>query len=127
MIELPIYITCHLKRAKNIQVDYTFKVASSSIYTHPYQLYRRGTDNAWVNLSVYAAIQDAVMVLLKELFSAELADEVNHGQATINPSEIMEKINRGDRSVFVYGSDYSEMCRMDIDVNFEDLIERKEH
>lgn len=67
------------------------------------------------------------MVLLKELFSIELADQINHGQATINTSEIMEKINRGDRSVFVYDSMYNSACQLNIDVNFEDLVERKQN
>lgn len=127
MIKLPIYIICHFQNAEHVQVDYNYKIDSSDVQVHPYQLYKRDVDHAWINLSIYASIEDAIMVLLKELFSIELADQINHGQATINTSEIMEKINRGDRSVFVYDSMYNSACQLNIDVNFEDLVERKQN
>lgn len=74
---------------------------------------------------MYATVDDAIMILLRELLSSELADEIIHGQATVNPAEIMEKINKGDRSVSLYDSAENAMFRLDIDVDFEDLIERK--
>ena len=39
--------------------------------------------------------------------------------------KFLEKISRGDRSVSLYGSGQNEMFRLDLDVDFEDLIERK--
>ena len=101
---------------------YRYKIDASNIEAHPYQLFRRET-NGWQNLSVYASISDAVMILLKELFSSELADEINHGQATINPGEILEKINRGERTVSISGLQ-NERFRIEFDVDFQDLVER---
>lgn len=88
-----------------------------------YKLKDDGLGN-WENLSVYESVDDAVMVLLKELLSTELTEEIYHGQATVNPAEIVEKINQGIRSVAIYNDSKREVFRFDIDVNFEDLIER---
>ena len=104
---------------------YSYKIDSSNIVAHPYQLFRRRNE-LWENLSVYASVKDAVMILLKELFSSELAEEVNHGQAIINPAEVMEKISLGNRPVSIHGTSNNEMFRIDVDVNFEDLVERKQ-
>lgn len=103
---------------------YCYRIDMSGLLAHPYQLFKREADG-WKNLSVYVSIRDAVMILLKELFSSELVDEIDHGQATINPGKIMEKISRGDKTVSIYGSSNNEMFRIDFDVDFEDLVERK--
>ena len=68
-------------------------------------------------------MNDAVMILLKKLFCSELADKVNHGQATVNPGEILDKINRGDRIISISGSD-NEMFKMEFDINFDDLVRK---
>jgi hypothetical protein len=128
MLRLPIYLNCQFFDVSSIKSDtYVYKVDQSGVALHPFQLFKLKDDSSgmWENLSVYATVDDAIMVLLKELITAELADEVNHGQATVNPAEIMEKINRGERSVSLYGSGQNEMFRLDFDVDFEDLIERK--
>ena len=90
MTKLPLYFNCSFFRSLGLKAVYSYKIDSSNIVAHPYQLFRRRNE-LWENLSVYASVKDAVMILLKELFSGELADEVNHGQAIINPDEVMEK------------------------------------
>lgn len=122
MTRLPLYFNCHFFKSMGAQAIYRYKIDVSNTHAHPYQLFRRNV-NGWENLSVYASISDAVRILLKELFSRELADEIDHGQATVNPGEILEKINRGDRTVSIGGPE-SEMFRMEFDVNFEDMVER---
>lgn len=124
MTRLPLYFSCRFFRSLGAEAMYSYKIDNSDLPAHPYQLFRREADE-WKNLSVYASIRDAVMILLKELFSNELIDEIDHGQATVNPGKIMEKINRGDKTVSIYGSSNSEMFRIDFDVDFEDLVERK--
>ena len=119
---LPIYITCHSFHSAVSPGKNTYKVDDSKVDAHPYQLFRL-EGAGWKNLSVYASIGDALRVLLKELFSCELTDEINHGQATINPSEILERINMGERTVSIGGAE-SERYRIEFDVSFEDLIER---
>ena len=122
MTKLPLYFNCHFFKSLGAESIYRYKIDASNIQAHPYQLFKHNT-NEWQNLSVYASVSDAVMILLKELFSSELADEVNHGQATINPGEILEKINRGERMVSI-GGPQNEMFRIEFDVNFQDLVER---
>ena len=123
MTRLPLYFNCYFN-SHGREVKHSYKIEASNIAAHPYQLFKWNL-NVWKNLSVYASVRDAVMILLKELFSSELSDEINHGQATVNPAEIMEKIIHGDRTVAIYGSSNDEMFRIDFDVNFEDLVERK--
>ena len=126
MLKMPIYLNCHFFKAESVKNIYVYRIVASGIKLHPFQLFRlKDEGGAWENLSVYATVNDAIMILLKELFTAELAEEIIHGQATVNPAEIMEKINRGDRSISLYGSAQNEMFRLDLDVDFEDLIERK--
>lgn len=126
MTTLPIYLKCRFFNAEDASTVYTFKIGASGVEAHPFQLYRLKDDGLgnWDNLSVYASVDDAVMVLLKELLSTELTEEIYHGQATVNPAEIVEKINGGIRSVAIYNDSKREVFRFDIDVNFEDLIER---
>ena len=123
MTKLPLYFNCSFFRSLGLKAVYSYKIDGSNIVAHPYQLFRRQNE-LWENLSVYASVKDAVMILLKELFSGELADEVNHGQAIINPDEVMEKISLG-KPVSIHGTSNNEMFKIDFDVNFEDLVERK--
>lgn len=127
MKKLPIYVSCHSFETKNEQAIDVYKIDVSNVDAHPFQLFRlkKNGSGDWENLSVYASVEDAVMVLLKELFSHELAEEINHGQATVNPSEIVAKINLGERSVAIYSSAKNEMFRLNFDVDFEDMVDRK--
>ena len=122
MTRLPLYFNCHFFKSLGVETIYKYKIDASSVHAHPYQLFRREID-AWQNLSVYASINDAVMILLKELFSSELADKVYHGQAIVNPAEILDKIKHGERLISISGSD-NEVFKMEFEVNFDDLIER---
>lgn len=123
MTNLPIYIVCHSFKSAESLDKKTFKVDNSNVDVHPYQLFRlHGA--AWENLSIYASMSDAVKVLLRELFSSELAEEINHGQATVNPLEVLDRINQGERLISSIGVDETERYRIEIDVNFENLIER---
>lgn len=122
MTRFPLYFNCHFFRSQGPPETFIYKIDSSDVQAHPFQLFRRN-NQVWENLSVYASIADAVRTLLKELFSSELADEINHGQAIINPAEILEKIEQGDRTVSI-GGPQNERFRMEFDVDFEDLVER---
>jgi hypothetical protein len=126
MIKLPVYFNCYFFDKKSEKSAYTYKIEESKILEHPFQLFKlvSKAGGEWQNLSVYVSVDDAIKILLRELFSKELIDEVYHGQAVINPSEILEKINRGERSVSIYGSTNNEAFRLEFDVVFEDLVER---
>lgn len=126
MKHLPVYVKCHFSEGENKNVINVYKIDRSDVRAHPFQLFRRAENNNWENLSVYATVNDAVMVLLKELFSADLEDEVNHGQATINTGAILAKINDGDQTVTIFGSSNNAMFRLNVDVNFENLVDRNE-
>jgi hypothetical protein len=126
MERLPIYLNCFFFETESGKVVHTYKIEASNITPHPFQLFKLNKDVAdeWENLSVYASVEDAVMILLKELFSRDLEDEIIHGQASMNPAEIMKKINDGDRSVSIYGSTNNETFRLEFDVDFQQLVER---
>lgn len=119
-------MNCHFFNKKNEMVVNIFKIDTSHVDQHPFQLFKWVTHDPahWENLSVYASVEDAVRVLLRGLFSEDLSDEIYHGQATVNPAEIMEKINRGERSISVFDSRNNEAFRLEFDVAFEDLVER---
>jgi hypothetical protein len=127
MLKLPVYVDCRFFQNESDTKMYVYKIDTSGVAAHPFQLFKliNNGSGTWENLSVYATPYDAIMVLLKELFTTELAEEVNHGQAGVNPAGIMEKFNRGERSVSLYSSAEHKLFRLDFDVNFEDLIERK--
>jgi hypothetical protein len=122
MTKFPLYFNCHFFKSLGTQAVYTYKIDHSTAGAHPFQLFRR-IANRWENLSVYASISDAVRTLLKELFSAELADEVSHGQATINPHEIIDKIQHGQTTISI-GGHQDDGFRVQMDVTFEDMVER---
>lgn len=124
MTELPVYIKCSFN-FRGGSKKYSFKIDNSNILAHPFQLFR-SNGTAWENLSVYASISDAVMILLKELITGELADEIGHGQAVVNPEAILAKIARGNKTVSIYGSTEKQISLESDDVNFEDLVERKQ-
>src|SRR5688500_10824530 len=110
MLQMPVYLNCHLFKTESDRHLYVYRTDASGVKAHPFQLFKlKGNySGAWENLSVYATVDDAVMILLKELFTAELKDEIIHGQATVNLSEIMERINRGDSFVSLYASTENE-------------------
>lgn len=122
MTKLPLYFNCHFFKSLGTEAVYTFKIDHSTADAHPFQLFRRTTDQ-WENLSVYASITDTVRTLLKELLSAELSDEISHGQATINPREIIDKIHQGETTISI-GGHQDDGFRLQMDVTFEDMIER---
>ena len=125
MVNFPIYISCHFFPGKSTRCVY--QITKSTVEQHPYQLFKSSDVDSteWENLSVYASIEDAVMIVLKDLVGVELAGEIIHGQATINPSHIITKIDRGEHIVSIFGSVPNDSFRQDLDVNFEDLVERK--
>jgi hypothetical protein len=125
MFNLPVYLNCYFFPGKGDKI--IFKIDESTLHAHPYQLFKSNNEGLgdWENLSVYESVDDAVMTLLKDLVTEELADEIVHGQATLNPDDLMERINRGDRSVSILGRPESDSLREDSDIDFGDLIERK--
>jgi hypothetical protein len=123
---LPVYFNCLLLRNRNARHASMYKIQFSQNQQYPFQLLkqRNGEPGRWENLSVYATIDDAVIVLLKELCSADLTDEVYHGQASLNPGPILQKIVSGESGVSIYDSKDQDAFDPDRDIAFEDLIDR---
>lgn len=127
MINLPVYLHCRFFKNENKDETQMYKIDKSGVTAHPFQLFKlsKGDNSSWENLSVYATPDHAIMISLKQLFPTELAEEVDHGQAIVNPSEIMEKFSHGEKSITLYSSSNNEGFRQHIDVDFESLIKRK--
>ncbi|RAW01991.1 hypothetical protein [Pseudochryseolinea flava] len=125
MINFPVYITCYFFPGKSSLNVY--RIVRSAVELHPYQLFRSNGISSveWENLSVYASVEDAVMIVLRDLAGEELADDILHGQATVNPDAILQRINRGERMVSICVSSKYGRSKDNCDVNFIDLIDRK--
>ena len=80
----------------------------------------------WENLSIYASIHDAIRVLLKELVSEELSDEIYHGQASVDPQAIIDRLSEGERFVSVFNAVDNELFRPGLDIAFEEMVQRQQ-
>lgn len=105
-----------------------YRVDSIVNTEHPFQLKRRDTTGPqkWESLSVYVSIRDCVGALLNDLFSPELRDEINHGQATIDSGPVLSKIDLGERCIYIHQTSNSSGPALPThDINFEDLVIRR--
>jgi hypothetical protein len=125
----PIYFNCFFFKEINAEPFSVYKIQGTQNVQYPFQLFKRiGNEPArWENLSIYATINDSVGVLLKELFSVELSDEVYHGQALIDPAAILQKIDLGETSISIYDSINSKAFVAGRDISFADLVNRNPH
>ena len=126
-IEFPLYFNCYFLSKDKKEGVVRFKIELSEIQVHPFQLFKIQNNDGgatWQNLSVYASLSDALQILLKELYSEDLLEEVNHGQARVSPDMILDKINQGDRSVSLFGESETGSFRMEFGIAFDDLIQR---
>ena len=123
-MKLPLYFNCYLFDKKNDEIVFTYKIDASDNPQYPFQLYKL-VDNDWENLSFYVSIEDALKILLKELLSKELAEEVYFGQARVSPTEILGRIGLGERSITICDADNKEAFRLEYDIMFEDMVQRK--
>ena len=127
--KIPLYFNCFFFDRANRKATFTYKIEFSQSSQYPFQLFKlvEAIDNAtWQNLSIYPSIRDCVCTFLKELYSVELLDEVDHGQATVNPSKIMEKIEQGTSIISIYAKTNNEVYRDQFDISFDKLIQRDE-
>jgi hypothetical protein len=122
----PVYFNCFYFDKKNQKSVLKYKIESTQNSQYPFQLFKQGADDqmSWENLSIYSSIRDSVGVLLKELFSDELSEEVDHGQASIDPGEVLEKIDQGARSISIYGSAGNKTFMLERDISFNNLVHR---
>lgn len=126
LTRLPLYFRCFFFDKRNKKVVFVYKIEATGNEQYPFQLLKRVAEGpmGWKNLSIYASVQDSVGVLLKELFTEELSEEVYRGQASIDPVAILEKINRGERRISVYDNTNKESFRLEFDIVFGDLVQR---
>src|SRR6187401_2993282 len=101
---LPLFFKCFFFDKKNKKVVFIFKIEPSGDQLCPFQLFKRIADGpmGWMQLSIYASVQDSVGILLKNLFTEELSDEIYRGQASVDSAAILEKLNSGERIVAIY-------------------------
>ena len=123
----PIYITCFLFDKRDEKIIYLYKIESTLNTQYPFQLFKQsiGGPTVWKDLSTYTTVHDAIWVLLKELVPKELADEIDHGQATLSPKRITDRLNKGEQSVSIFKSNKNRLFRTGVDIIFEDMIQRK--
>ena len=124
---LPLFFKCFFFDKKNKKVVFIFKIEPSGDQFDPFQLFKRIADGpmGWMQLSIYASVQDSVGILLKNLFTEELSDEIYRGQASVDSAAILEKLNSGERIVAIYDKTGNQAFRLEYDVAVEDLVIRK--
>jgi len=124
---LPLYFKCFFFDKKNRKVVFTYKIEATDNQSGPFQLLKRIADGpmGWMNLSIYASVHDSVGILLKELLTEELSDESYRGQPSIDAAAILEKLNNGERTIAIYDKTGNQAFRLEYDIAFEDLIQRK--
>ena len=123
---MPLYFNCFFFDKENKNIVRTYKIENSKDPKFPFQLYQQTTEYnlhaEWRDLSNYVSLSDCVRTFLKELCSKELLDEVYHGQATMNPAEILNQIELGKSIVSIY-NDTSGISQGPFDVAFKNLVE----
>ena len=126
LTNLPLYFQCFFFDKKNRKVVFTYKIEPTGNQHFPFQLLKRIAEGpmGWMHLSIYASVHDSVGILLKELFTEELSDEVYRGQASIDSAAILEKLNGGQRTVATYDEGGNQVFRLEYDVSFEELLQR---
>ena len=126
-VDGPVYFNCfHFDRKKQEKII-KYRLDNSKNPQYPFQLFRWEDTRSsyWADLSTYSTVNDSVGVLLRELFSEDLAEEIYHGQAFIDPTVILEKIHVGDKSISIYASGTSQTFVLGRDIALEDLVRRK--
>ena len=122
---LPLYFQCFFFDKKNRKVVFTYKIEQTGNQHHPFQLLKRIADGpmGWMQLSNYATAHDLVEMLLKELFTEELSDDVYHGQVSVASATILKKLSSGDRTVATYDDKGNQVFRLEYDVAVEGLVQ----
>lgn len=123
---LPLYFKCFFFDKKNKKVVFIYKIEPTGNQFYPFQLLKRVADGpmGWMQLSIYASVQDSLAILLKELFTEELSQEIYRGQPSIDSAAILEKVNNGERTVAIYDKTGNQAFRLEYDVAVEDLVPR---
>ena len=124
---LPLYFKCFFFDKRNKKVVFIYKIEPTINHDYPFQLFKRIADGpmGWMQLSIHASVHDSVGILLKELFTESLSDEIYRGQASIDSAAILEKVNNGERTVAIYDETGNQAFRLEYDVAVEDLVQRK--
>ena len=127
LIKLPLYFRCCFFDKKNKKMVCIYKIESTGNEVNPFQLLKRIADGptGWMHLSIYASVHDSMGILLKELFTEELSDEIYHGQASIDSAAILERLNSGEKAVAIYDETGNQAFRLEYDVAVEELVQRK--
>ncbi len=127
LTNLPLYFKCYFFDKRNKKVVFIYKIESTGNPSFPFQLLKRTAEGpmGWLHLSNYASVHDSVGILLNDLFTEELSDEIYRGQASIDSAAIMEKVNNGDRTIAIYDKTGNQAFRLEYDVAVADLVQRK--
>jgi len=121
------YITGFFFDKRNDKTVFVYKIEATRSVHYPFRLFKRSSSSPllWKNLSFYASLHDVVRVLLKELLPEDLADQVYHGQASVDTKVIVDKLERGERSISIFNTIDNDLYKAGDDVNFEEMISRK--
>ena len=127
LTNLPLYFKCYFFDKRNKKVVFIYKIESTGNPSFPFQLLKRTAEGpmGWLHLSNYPSVNDSLGILLNDLFTQELSDEIYLGQAPIDAAAIMEKVNNGERTIAIYDKTGNQAFRLEYDVALAELVQRK--
>ncbi len=127
--QLPLYFNCFFFDKESQSIVRVYKIERTQQVNFPFHLFKHASErdgpDVWVDLSVYASVRDCVGTFLKELSSIALSDEIYHGQATVNPDAIIDKIESGVSVISIYDDETNETFRSGVDISFRSLVQRE--
>lgn len=127
MTNLPLYFKCFFFDKRNKKVVFIYKIEPSGNQSCPFQLLKRVADGptGWMLLSTNASVHDLLGILLMELFTGELSNDIYRGQPSIDSTAVLEKVSNGERTIAIYDAAGNQSFRLEYDIAVDDLVQRK--
>jgi hypothetical protein len=124
-MELAVHFNCYLVEGNSEKTVCTFKIIVTENKQYPFHLYRLENIilDQWYRLAIYTSMNEAIRMLLQELFSADINKAIHYGQLVLNTQPILKKIINGKTSLSIATTDHREMTTPDFDFILEELIE----
>lgn len=121
----PIYFNCFFTDDEAEDTVCTYKIVSFKNIQYPIRLYKLTNivSDQWEHVSSHTSVNDAVKILISELFTGEVRDAINHGQASLNTDDILAKISQGKISISIGAINHREFLIPRFDVVLDELLQ----
>lgn len=123
-MEIAVLFNCYLTERDSEKTVCTFKIIVTRNGENPFHLYKLENNvlDQWQKLNIYASMNGAVRMLLRELVSSDINKAIHYGQLVLNTQGILNKIVNGKMAISIGTSDNKGLTP-DFDFILEELIE----